>query len=348
MPADAPVVRLSTPGDIVAAVPHLCGFVPAESLVAVSLRGERKRIGLTLRFDLPAGGEGEAAGQVAEQVAERLARDGAAAVVLVVYTEATGELPHAGLVAAITAAAQRAGQPVMEALLVRDGRWSSYACRRSCCPPEGTPLGGGAAADALAAAAAYDGRAVLGDRAQLVASLAPPALPADLARRYDDAMVAWVVQVEAEGREAAGRAAISAWREALAAVASAGPTAVPSEASCLRLVVALQELSVRDRVATLALDDDEALLGLLLSLAGRCVAPYDVPVATLLALVAWVRGNGALANVALDRALAADPSYGMATLMRAGLDGQLPPSAVRQWLRETRRTLVPRRRRRAA
>jgi hypothetical protein len=38
----------------------------------------------------------------------------------------------------------------------------------------------------------------------------------------------------------------------------------------------------------------------------------------------------------------------MAMLLRAGLDGQLPPSAVRQWLRETRRGMQPRRRRRAA
>jgi hypothetical protein len=38
----------------------------------------------------------------------------------------------------------------------------------------------------------------------------------------------------------------------------------------------------------------------------------------------------------------------MAKLFRAGLDGQLPPSAVKQWLRQTRRTLHPKRRRGAA
>jgi hypothetical protein len=103
------------------------------------------------------------------------------------------------------------------------------------------------------------------------------------------------------------------------------------------IVISLQDVAVRDDVATMALDDSEALLTLLLTLARQTVAPYDVPVCTLVALVAWVRGDGALANVALDRALTGDPSYSMAKLFRAGLDGQLPPSAVKEWLRETRR-----------
>src|SRR4051812_6238144 len=63
---DMPVVRLTSPGEIAAAVPHLCGFLPSESLVAVSLRGERHRIGLCMRLDLP---PAEVDEDVAEQVA---------------------------------------------------------------------------------------------------------------------------------------------------------------------------------------------------------------------------------------------------------------------------------------
>jgi hypothetical protein len=39
---------------------------------------------------------------------------------------------------------------------------------------------------------------------------------------------------------------------------------------------------------------------------------YVAGVASMLALVAWQSGNGALANVALDRALADDPAYYLA------------------------------------
>ncbi|MDX6200269.1 MAG: hypothetical protein QOJ79_3420 [Actinomycetota bacterium] len=339
MTAELPVVRLTSPGEIAAALPHLCGFVPTESLVAVSLRGERKRIGLTLRFDLPSI-DAMGDGANADEVATRLAHDGASAMVLVVYTDEAGERPRESLVRAVIEAVELRGISVMEGLLVRHGAWSSYTCAHpDCCPPDGTPVP--APVDLLAATAAYDGRVVLRDRDELVASLAAPALLAARAaeQRLDAAMEAWLTVIDEHGREHARADAVAALRGALAGSGERGDAA---------LVVPLQDVRVRDEVATWALDDSEALLSLLLRLARETVAPYDVPVCTLVALVAWVRGDGALANVALDRALAADPSYSMAKLFRAGLDGQLPPSAVKQWLRQTRRTLHPGRKRRAA
>jgi len=51
--------------------------------------------------------------------------------------------------------------------------------------------------------------------------------------------------------------------------------------------------------------------------------------ASLLAFVAWQCGNGALANVALDRALADDPRYSMAVLLREAIDCGAPPSLAR-------------------
>jgi hypothetical protein len=331
---DMPVIRLTSPGEIAAAVPHLCGFVPRDSLVAVSLRGERRRIGLSLRLDLlPA----EVDEDVADQVAGRLAHDDAAAVVLVVYTDEAGSRPREPLMRALLDAVELRGMTVMEGLLVRDGRWSSYTCLSAeCCPPEGTPVP--APADLLVAAAAYDGRVVLRDREELVASLAAPTSLAARAadQRLDAALVQWLEKVEDVGRDAARRDAVAALRAALTSPYDAAEVTAP-----------LQDVAVRDAVATWALDDSEALLSLLLALARQSVAPYDVPVCTLVALVSWVRGDGALANVALDRALAGDPAYSMANLFRAGLDGQLPPSAVKKWLRETRRASRPRRRRAA-
>jgi hypothetical protein len=337
MTADMPVVRLTSPGEIAAAVPHLCGFVPTESLLAVSLRGERRRIGLSLRLDL-LGVESDA--DVADQVAARLAHDNASAVVLVIYTDEAGARPREPLVRALIDAVERRGMTVMEALLVRAGTWSSYTCAHpDCCPPEGTPVP--PPVDLLAAAAAYDGRVVLRDRDELVASVAAPTLLAARVaeQRLDAALVRWLAEIEEQGRAAARRTAVAGLREAMTDQGDVDVT---------DLVVPLQDVAVRDEVATWALEDSETMLTFLLGLARQSVAPYDVPVCTLLALVAWVRGDGALANVALDRALAGDPAYNMAKLFRAGLDGQLPPTAVKQWLRQTRRTLHPRRRRRAA
>ena len=57
--------------------------------------------------------------------------------------------------------------------------------------------------------------------------------------------------------------------------------------------------------------------------------PYVPAPASLLAFTAWQSGDGALANVAIERALAADPEYSMAHLIGQALDAGLPPSAAR-------------------
>ena len=61
----------------------------------------------------------------------------------------------------------------------------------------------------------------------------------------------------------------------------------------------------------------------------------DAAPATLLAVWAWLRGDGAMANVALERALDSDPAYTFAGLLRAALDHCLPPAAVRRLIADT-------------
>jgi hypothetical protein len=58
----------------------------------------------------------------------------------------------------------------------------------------------------------------------------------------------------------------------------------------------------------------------------RAQPGYVAAPASLLAFTAWQCGNGALANVALDRALADTPGYSMAQLLRDVIDAGAPPS----------------------
>lgn len=55
---------------------------------------------------------------------------------------------------------------------------------------------------------------------------------------------------------------------------------------------------------------------------------YVAAPASLLAFVAWQAGEGAIATIAIERALADDPTYQMAQLIRDALDAGLPPSAA--------------------
>ena len=96
------------------------------------------------------------------------------------------------------------------------------------------------------------------------------------------------------------------------------------------LTIALSQLRVRDdawaRMDVEHLDAHRRLWTDLTRLArpGFVSAP-----AALLAFVAWQSGDGALGNVALDRALADNPEYSMALLLRDALDSGAPPSMAR-------------------
>jgi len=97
-----------------------------------------------------------------------------------------------------------------------------------------------------------------------------------------------------------------------------------------RISVALRDLRVRDD-AWARMDPRYAdeHLRLWIDVVRRARPGYVAAPAALLAFVAWQSGDGALANVALDRALADDPGYSMATLLRQVITAGAPPSLAR-------------------
>ena len=323
-----PVAKLSSPGAIVSTLPSLCGFEPSDSVVVLSLRGERRRLGLTVRLDLP---EGPAEAAAADMLAERMRGDGARAAVVVVYSTERRE----SLVDVVEDALDARGIEVTEALHVDRGLWWSYRCRLRCCPDEGTQVP--APPTLFQAQRTLDGRAVLASREQLVASLAPPPFLAGerAAQRLDDAAVAWAEQW-LDRPEATRETALREARRLLEAVAQGQPVA-PEQAAAL--AVAVHDEQVRDAVATWALKRSDALLSLLEQVVRQTAPPYDAPVCTLLAWVAYARGDGSRVNVALERAFATDPGYSLALLLRTALDGGVRPREVRRLLTATKRAL---------
>ena len=93
------------------------------------------------------------------------------------------------------------------------------------------------------------------------------------------------------------------------------------------LSVALTHLWVRDDAwARMDPTHRDAHLRLWTDLTRHAQPGYLAAPACLLAFTAWQAGNGALANLALDRALADQPSYSMAVLLRDTIDAGTPPS----------------------
>ena len=316
-----PTARLRTPGDIAAVLPGLCGFHPRDSVVVLSLRGRRRRLGLTMRLDLP---PPEQTTDVAAALLARVRHDGGSAAVVAVFSEAAR---RPDLVDALVDAGELAGAPVVEALHVADGRWTSYLCTGLCGPQAGTRVG--AAPPLVRAQQTLDGRAVLGSRDELVASLAPPhpaagRAPVDAARRARQA------QVQRLGPDATRAAGLDQVARALDLVDGGG--AVDADAAAA-LALLLHDVRARDEVASWALERGDAVLALAEQVARLVGPPDDAPVCTLLAWVAYSRGDGARASIALDRALRADPGYSLALLLQAALEGALPPEEIRRAMR---------------
>ena len=167
-------------------------------------------------------------------------------------------------------------------------------------------------------------------------SLAPPLLLARAAAEQQVAQASdeLLEQLAAEGREGWRQVALREAREALALVTAGGTVDVRTAA---RLSVSLHDVAVRDEVATWALTESDAMLALASQVVRSVPPPDDAPACTLLAWVAYERGDGASVNVALDRALGSDPSYRLAGMLRAALDGGLPPSEIRRTMRGGKR-----------
>ena len=340
-PVPAPsVVRLGDPGELAAALPNLVGFQPWESLVLVGLGGiGGSRVGLTARIDLP---PAQHAPAIARALAARLDCDGPDAAVLLVASEepdvpAAGDagvgadLPHRALVHQVVVALEPHGIALRDALLVRGGRWWSYDCPHACCAPgAGTPLPGGTSA--LAAASVAAGQVVAASREELAARITPVS-GADGGRMADvvlDVGEELAGLVGRDGRDAAAEH-YGAWvDEALRRCGTGrGPDPL-SDVEVARVVWGLRDVRVRDRALGLALGVSAAAAEeLWTECTRRAPVPLDAAPATLLAVCAWLRGDGAMARIALDRALDSQPDYALADLLVRALDAGLSPADLR-------------------
>jgi hypothetical protein len=327
-----PRVRVSGPADILAVVPHLLGFHPALSFVVIGAGGARRRVELGFRYDLPDPPGTAAAAEIADHAVAVLAQRGTRTVVGIGYGPGRLVSPVAD---AFAAAARHRGLELRELLRVEDGRYWSYLCSElTCCPAEGTAFD--YRSHPAAAAMTVAGLAAYSDRAALAATLAP--VTGDAARSMEQALARAVHRAEALVAEARRRGR----RDPLGVVIGEGRRAVREAIRAYRrggtisdddaavVAVSLAYLPVRDDAwARMAPEHRAAHLRLWADIVRRAQGPWLPAPASLLAFTAWQSGDGTLANIALDRALAADPDYSMARLLRDILAAGVPPSQAR-------------------
>jgi hypothetical protein len=328
-----PRVRVSGPADILAVVPHLMGFHPRLSFVVIGAAGPRLRVELGFRYDLPDPPAAAAAAEIADHAVAVLAQRGAGTVIGIGYGPGQLVTPVAD---AFAAAATRRRLRLRELLRVEDGRYWSYLCADvACCPVEGTAFD--YRSHPAAAAMTVAGLAAYPDRDAVAATLAPVTGEAASAmgQAIERACLRAEELVDRAQRSGTGnpmRLAIGEGRRAVRRAIGVyrGGGRITDEDGLAWLAVSLVHLAVRDDAwARMVPEHRQAHLALWADIVRRTGGPWLPAPASLLAFTAWQSGDGTLANIALDRALAADPDYSMARLLRDILAAGVPPSQAR-------------------
>jgi len=330
MNAIAPVIdRLRNPADLLAALPYLLGFHPRDSLVLVTLEpGDPPAVDLVLRADLPPPG---AEREVAEQVAAPLRTRRSPVAMLAVIGGRVDEPPP--VVAAVRDVLAGLGlRPPLESWAESTEPGARWACLGTRCHsgvlPDSTasPLAAATAAAGLVTHASRDG----------LRRLVAPDDDAALQRRAG--MLDRAVAAAELDRALAGRpAVVRDLRVVHAAVRAAAGGRLPvGDHEVVRLAVALSDQQVRDLALGLCLGDETAAPAerLWLALTRATPPPEVAEPAALAALSAYLRGEGALAGMALERALLAWPGHTLATLADRALRLALPPRQLRRLMQE--------------
>ncbi|HEX3823409.1 MAG TPA: DUF4192 domain-containing protein [Mycobacteriales bacterium] len=328
------VVKISSPGDLVLAVSQMLGFTPTDSIVTLCTHGRRRRFGLTLRFDLEVGCVPDQLAAVLETRVRHQKADGVFVVIFGDGPVLDGVLPYREVADEVAA---RMGDLMLDVLLVADQRWWSYLCQDAgCCGPGGTPIDDqSSGATAIAAAYAFAGQVVLPDREALVASVAFDSDPGGARAAVEAALAR-----QSRQGEPARVLAVRTLVERLIRAGSDPRTAV-TDGDAAELAAFCHDVIVRDEVLVQAIEPEprEVLLRVLRDAVRRVPPPYDAPICATLAWVAYATGDGALANVALDRVFATDPDYSLGLLIFDSLNAQVPPTMLEQVMREAGRDL---------
>ena len=311
------MTTLTSPHDLLAAIPFLIGYHPENSLVLVALKDDT--VGMALRVDMPT----DIALESYDLLASHFQREAADAALVVAYVDSQTD-PEPVLINT-SAALLRAGISIKESLIVSDGRYRSMLCHDSeCCPPLGSPIpdidSSRIAAEHVIAGHPMPYANVSG----LVQSIA--ALPSAMEESWQSEVQAFWVESDSENLLDLQRDGATAVID-LAGEYTQGRGAEDRELTA-RVIGRISDIQVRD--FALGSHNDETadaywqMWRELLLIAPR---GFVAPIASIFAALAYERGEGALAHKALDRALADDDRYSLALLLRRVFTAGWPPQS---------------------
>ena len=132
------MTTLTSPHDLLAAIPFLIGYHPSDSLVLVAIKGDL--VSMAMRIDYPRQENTDAY----DLLAHHLKLDGADAALMLAYVPCDKpEIYESGtdVLGYVALSLAKNSIAIRESIEVIGNRWRSVICEDiSCCPPEGNVL----------------------------------------------------------------------------------------------------------------------------------------------------------------------------------------------------------------
>ena len=312
--------ELTSPHDLLAAVPFMVGYHPKDSLVVMALRDAK--VSMAMRVDFP---DSESIASVSATVAGHLARELADEAIIVGYLPI--DVTESDPLEIVRSIIALQGISVKECIVVRGGRFRSNLCADlECCPPEGNLI-----------PEILDSRVT----AEQVAAGNPlPYLDLDEMKRSISALpidkelvqlIQGIEEIDYAGDDVTAHQRDGANAINEMAIAFSKDQKIEDKSVVALVLVRLLDLQVRDYAMGMTTEETSDQLWdmwrYLLRLAPK---GYVAPVAVIFATMSYERGDGALAQRALDRAMEDAPGYQMAKLLRRTFAAGWPPSAFTQ------------------
>ena len=312
--------ELTSPHDLLAAVPFMVGYHPKDSLVVMALRDAK--VSMAMRVDFP---DSESIASVSATVAGHLARELADEAIIVGYLPI--DVTESDPLEIVRSIIALQGISVKECIVVRGGRFRSNLCADlECCPPEGNLIPEILDSRVTAEQVAAGNPLPYLDLDEMKRSISALPIDKELVRLIQgieeiDYAGDDVTAHQREGANAINEMAISFSKE----------QKIEDKSVVALVLVRLLDLQVRDYAMGMTTEEtSDQLWDMWRYLLRLAPQGYVAPVAVIFATMSYERGDGALAQRALDRAMEDAPGYQMAKLLRRTFAAGWPPSAFTQ------------------
>lgn len=294
------------PEDLLALVPLVLGFRPAESLVMLTFGGVRA---FHARLDLPPP-DARLLAEVAESLVTPALVQEVHHVAFVVYSQ--DATLAAALGAALVPTFLASGIGVVDVLRTADGHWCSVPVRAGAQESEPVPYDD--SGHPFHAHAVFEGMVTRASREELRELVAPD----QAVRSRLDALLG----------SRSGPSAVDAdvVHELLARLVTTG--ADPGDDEAAQVLSVVCRVDVRDAaIAAVTAETAREHLRVWAALLRGAPDAQVADVAAVTAFCAWQCGDGALAWCALDRCFEVDPRHPLGTCLAACLEHAVAPSA---------------------